>query len=235
MDYRDREKGVLQNHFWFRGKSAFIEILLSRVSNNQNTKILNVGAGTGEDISSISKFGNVYAIDIDAKSLVLIPDSSVVEKKTADACNISYKNNFFDIVVAFDVIEHVKDDQKMIDEVHRVLKPQGSFIFTAPAFNFLFGAHDRALHHHRRYNKKMVHQLFKNYEQKKLGHWFFFLFFPAVVKRLLSKKGSSSSMQTIPALMNNFLFYFLKAENWLINKGIRFPVGLSVYGIYQKR
>ncbi len=49
-----------------------------------------------------------------------------------DIMNLSYKNNFFDIVINTDVLEHVPNYTKALSEISRVLKTGGYYIFTVP-------------------------------------------------------------------------------------------------------
>jgi len=232
MDYEDLVMGAKKDHFWFRAKRDLIHILLSKSLTTQTNKILDVGAGTGEDIDVLRKFGSVYAIDVDQRSLDMISDSMVAEKKIADACNIPYADNTFDVVVAFDVLEHVKDDAKMVSEIQRVLKPGGKFIFTVPAFNFLYSEHDRKLKHFRRYSKSNIKNILKKLKRVKLGYWFFMLFIPAALTRLLSKYRAT---QCVPGFFNFVCFKIFCFENWLLSKGVPFPCGLSIFGIYEKK
>lgn len=235
MDYRDSQVGAAKEHFWFRGKRDFMDTLLASLNGKPHQKILDIGAGTGDDIVSINKHGGVYAIDIDQQALDLIDDNLVVEKKFGSACDIPYEQNMFDVVVAFDVLEHVEQDNVMVDEILRVLKPGGHFIFTVPAFNCLFSSHDRTLGHHRRYDKRMVSTLLDSKMQKiSLGYWFCVLFAPALAQRFLTRNSTSSVIRMFPKVINNAFYGAIKVENWLIKKGVRFPLGLSVYGVYQK-
>ncbi len=188
MDYRDYQTGAGQDHFWFKAKTALITQLCSRVAGKKKLSILSVGAGTGEDLAYLASIGQVYAIDIDQQALDLIPAGLVIEKKCADARDIPYSENTFDLVVAFDVLEHVEQDQQMVDELYRICKSDGWAILTVPAFNALFSGHDKALCHHRRYNKPMMRTLFKAFKQQDLSYWFFFLFPLAALSRLISKK-----------------------------------------------
>lgn len=234
MDYRDYQAGVDGQHFWFKGKNQLITYLLSKTTQTKNLKILNVGAGTGEDLATIKKFGDLYVLDIDQQSLDMIPEDIVIEKKCADVCAIPYPDGSFDLVVAFDVMEHVKDDQQMVNEIYRVLKPDGHYVFTVPAFNFLYSGHDQALHHFRRYNKKMIKPLMTKFSKITMGYWFFFLFLPAAATRLINKSSRSSSMFTLPGIVNSFFCTLLATETWLISHGITFPCGLTLYGVYKK-
>lgn len=236
MDFRDTQVGANKEHFWFRGKRDFIDGLFTSVHADKQQKILDIGAGTGDDIMMLKQHGNIYALDIDEQALSLIDDALVVEKKLGSACAIPYQAGTFDVVVAFDVLEHVEDDSLMVDEIMRVLKSGGHFIFTVPAFNCLYSSHDRTLGHHRRYNKAMITQLLdKKMRKQTLGYWFCLLFAPALMQRFLTKKASSSSIKQFPHVLNQLFYGAVKMENWCIKKGLRMPFGLSVYGVYRKK
>ena len=64
---------------------------------------------------------------------------------------LPFEDNFFDLVVAWDVMEHVPDDQKAFAEVSRVLKPGGYFLFSLPLGRDYFSSWDAAVGHLRRY------------------------------------------------------------------------------------
>ena len=232
MDYKDYQAGLKEDWFWFLGKTEFIGLLLNQLNLPKKIKILNIGAGTGNDIHQIKKFGKVFVLDIDKKALNLIPDSLVEEKVIADACNIPYPDNSFDVVVSFDVLEHIKDDIKVVSEVRRILRPGGFFVFTVPAYNFLFSAHDKYLDHFRRYNKYQLTSLLKNFQRIKLGNWFFFLFIPIALYRLINKNREYKFV-TFSKMLNLLGRGILSLENYLFKKGLRYPFGLSFYGVYK--
>jgi ubiquinone/menaquinone biosynthesis C-methylase UbiE len=132
--------------YYTRDKLTLIDILLSKVSNKNNNRILSVGCGTAEELKILSKYGEVYAIDVEKKVLKFLSKYKEFYKKAriCNVCELSFPNNFFDIVVALDVIEHIEDDKKAVEQIYRVLSPNGVFIFTVPAFQFLFSAHDKS-------------------------------------------------------------------------------------------
>lgn len=237
MDYKDYQAGFKVNGFWLFGKTEFIGLLLKQLNLPKDINILNVGAGTGNDIHQIKKNGNVFVLDIDQKALDLIPDNLVKEKKVANACEIPYPENSFDLVVSFDVLEHIEDDHKAVSEIKRVLKPGGFFVFTVPAYSFLFSAHDEYLDHYRRYNKLQLIDLLKEFKKIELGSRFFFLFIPIALDRLINRlinKNREYKLVKFPKIINVIGCWILSFENYLFKKGLRYPWGSSFYGIYKK-
>lgn len=242
MDFNDYQAGLNKDYFWFQGKRDLIKILLQKLVLPENCKILNVGAGTGEDVSVMNKFGSIYAIDINQDALNLIPNELVVDKKIMDVCNMNYSDNYFDVVLAFDVLEHLKNDQRAIQEIKRVLKKEtGVFIFTVPAFNFMYSLHDEKLGHVRRYNKKMIKNLLSEYFNfMQLRYWFFLLFPFAFMQRMISKvfvkrTENNFSEGKMPAFIDKIFYKILKFENFFISKNRKFPFGLTLYGICKTR
>ncbi len=60
------------------------------------------------------------------------------------------RSGSIDLVVAFDVLEHILDDAAALREVERVLRPGGCLLVTVPADMDLWSAHDEAVGHVRR-------------------------------------------------------------------------------------
>jgi ubiquinone/menaquinone biosynthesis C-methylase UbiE len=237
MDLKDQRAGLAQSHFWSQARTNFISVLMNKIPTGPTHTILDIGAGTGENISALKDFGRVYALDIDHDALALIPQNIVAEKKVGSACAIPYPDKFFDVIVAFDVMEHIEQDDVMIKEIARTLKPGGFIVLTVPAFNFLYGAHDIMLKHHRRYNKPMLNQRFSNFIQHDRGYWYFSLFIPSALYRLITKRITEVRLEyaAIPSIVNSLCFHILSVENWCIKRGLGFPWGLTLFGIYQKK
>lgn len=238
MDYKDYLAGQPMTHCWLRGKKDLIDILLSKIIKTKKTgvklKILNIGAGSGYDLEVINKYGDVYVIDINKKVLGLIPKNLCNEKKVGDACRIPYKNDFFDLVVSFDVLEHISDDSAATSEIYRVLNKNGYFVFSVPAFQSLFSSHDRVLGHKRRYNKKGLKVLLSKFRDLKLNYWNAIFFPPIAVLRILKKRSSKADYNKFPQLMHSFFYFIFSIENKLIKNNVPLPAGLSIIGYCRK-
>ncbi len=234
MDYRDYIDGQTGEQFWFKSKKDLINILMNKIG-RRNLKILNIGAGTGVDLEIMNRFGNIFIIDVNKKALDLIPSNLYFEKRVCDATALPYPNDFFDIVCSFDVFEHIKNDKKAVLEAQRVLKKKGLLLLMVPAFNFLFSAHDKALLHYRRYSKKKLYELLRNFKCEYLSYWNSILFIPLSILRLLKKRAKpKTDYFNLPSLLEKAFFNFLRIENKLIMKDYRLPFGLSLVGVYRK-
>jgi ubiquinone/menaquinone biosynthesis C-methylase UbiE len=236
MDYKDLERGKTQNYFWFKAKEELIECLMEKTSQGKrNLKILNIGAGTGDDLKILNKFGGSYIVDINDQVLSLIDDNLCVEKRVADACDMPYADDYFDIVVSCDVFEHIEDDAKAAREIHRVLKNGGALIFMVPAFQYLYSSHDRALEHQRRYNKKRIKEVLGNFNRLNIFYWNSLLFLPMALMRIMKMKSKPQVDRiNLTPWLNKVLFCFLSFDNRLIRKNISLPIGSSLVGFCYK-
>ena len=78
----------------------------------------------------------------------------------ADAANLPFRNASFSHVIASEVLEHLPDDTKALQEIAAVLKRYGRLIITIPHRRFYFANDDVYVGHHRRYEiNEMLNQL----------------------------------------------------------------------------
>lgn len=237
MDYQDYQAGQTPSIFWFKAKINLLEILLKKYSKpGEKNKILNLGCGTGDDIEALNNYGDVYLVDVNQKTLDLIPVNLCQQKVLADACSLPFADNSFDQVVLLDVFEHIANDNQAAKEIYRVLKPGGGLIFSVPAFQTLFSGHDRALNHQRRYSKKTLGYLLADFKNLKLNYWNCVFFLPSAIVRLVKNKAEAKvDNLKLPKIIDWFFLLFLKLENQLIKRGIPLPVGLTIVGYCQKK
>lgn len=242
MDYKDVISGQDYDNFWSLAKRHLISIILKKYlidlhlqCTKKSKEILEIGASIGEHLPILNQYGRVYALDVNTKALNKIPEKICYEKRLADARNIPYPDEMFDLVVALDVMEHIEDDVKVVDEVFRVMKKGGFLLILVPACPFLFSSHDIALSHLRRYKKKNIIKLLSSFKKLLLSYWNLVFFIPIAILRLIRKKeGNAEDIVLFPRLLNQFLFSFLRIENNLIKKGLILPMGLSLVGVFLK-
>ncbi len=237
MDYKDLEAGASKDSFWFKAKRDLIYVLMKRAcKDNRQLKILNIGAGIGDDLDVLNKFGKLYIVDLDKKALSIIDDKLCEDKKFGDACYLPYDDDFFDVVVSFDVFEHIKFDKRAMKEAHRVLKNGRALVFTVPAHQALFSSHDIALEHYRRYSKKEIKDKLGKFKDLNISYWNSLLFLPMAAVRLATKNTNPKvSHMNLSSWMNTFLYRILLVENFMIKYNIPIPIGLSIVGFCYKR
>ena len=69
---------------------------------------------------------------------------------------LALDDDAFDLAVALDVLEHVRDDDGALRELARVIAPGGRLLVTVPQYGWLWGEHDVLAHHHRRYTRSLL-------------------------------------------------------------------------------
>lgn len=99
-------------------------------------KILDVGCGAGGLTKAIKEKRadlEVYGIDNNQQAIKMAKvKAQKVNFKLSDAHKIDYGNYYFDALVMFDVLEHLKNPELVLKEIRRVLKPNGVFHFFIP-------------------------------------------------------------------------------------------------------
>lgn len=101
-------------------------------------RVLNIGVGDGSfERLSLKNGINIYSLDPSEKSINQLKEKLNLgdKAKVGYSQEIPFENNFFDVVVMSEVLEHLSDDilEKTLPEIRRVLKDSGLFIGTVPA------------------------------------------------------------------------------------------------------
>src|SRR5918993_5127667 len=145
---------VEQSHWWHTGRrkiiAAFVEEICRRVS-DRRPRILDVGCGTGANLLMLSKYGDAEGVDVSEDALAFCRERGLDKVKLGAGEELPYDDATFDLVTAFDVVEHMDDDLAGLSEMRRVLRPGGRVLLFVPAFMFLWGVQDDVSNHRRRY------------------------------------------------------------------------------------
>jgi ubiquinone/menaquinone biosynthesis C-methylase UbiE len=232
------------SYWWFVGKDRIMCSLLDlHVKGHKALQVLDVGCGTGRTMEKLEKYGKVYGIDMAVESIHFCKKRRLHNVRMADADDIPFNDNQFDIIVASDIIEHTRDDRRVVKELLRVLKPQGILFVNVPAFRFLWSKHDVALHHFRRYTLPQIRRLLRGegFKILKISYSNFFLFLPVFVVRTTQnmfignfhRGDAKTSHMRFPRLINNFLLLIYSTEAVLL-RYLDFPFGVSVTCIARK-
>lgn len=97
--------------------------------------ILEIGCGIGKLCSRLYDMGykNVTGIDIASSAISFgrnrFPNLNLL---CMDAGSLAFRDNCFDVCLSFDLVEHIPDVNTHFEEVWRVLKPGGKYLFQTP-------------------------------------------------------------------------------------------------------
>jgi ubiquinone/menaquinone biosynthesis C-methylase UbiE len=231
-----------EKHWWFIGRRDIIFGLIK--DHRRDVEILEIGCSGGVLIEFLNKQGflKLHGIDIDERAIEICRQRGIKQVMVADAQETGFKEEQFDVLIASDVLEHIKDEDKALREWYRILKPGGTLIIFVPAFQFLWSNHDEVNRHFRRYSKSaLVKILEKNsFKTEKVSYWNFSLFFPISLFRLFQKflsanrKRASAQLYEFNTLINKTLEYILRLENNFLSTGINLPIGVSLFIIGRK-
>ncbi len=118
---------VTDNFVYQRSRLAYVEAA-KRVSG----RVLEIGTGSGYGISIIAPAVTEF-VTVDkyrSKATESLPAN--VTFREAKVPPLPFEDESFDYVVSFQVIEHIPNDKRFVDEIHRVLRPGGKFIVSTP-------------------------------------------------------------------------------------------------------
>lgn len=141
--------------FWFRSRNRLFQHVLGRFFPMANN-LLEIGCGTGFVLAGFAEVrpeihlvgAEIYTSGLKLAQLRL----PQVEFMQMDACHIPFADEF-DVVGAFDVLEHVEKDQHAFGEIFKAVKSGGGAIFSVPQHKWLWSATDDAASHKRRYTR----------------------------------------------------------------------------------
>jgi SAM-dependent methyltransferase len=157
IDLYDRLCRLEENHFWFRARNRIILRAFRRhVAWQTRPRVLEIGCGTGYVLQGLAAENHYELTGLEAHIAGLrharlrLPSIEFVQ---ADARNLPYESAF-DAVGAFDVIEHIVEDDAVLASVGRALKPGGIFIVTVPQHMWLWSSTDERAMHKRRYTRR---------------------------------------------------------------------------------
>ena len=239
-EYFEEYYHLERNHWWFKVRTLILNQHVGKYfKKDQNIKILNIGVATGASTEFLSKYGDVVSVEYDQTCSIETYKKIRKPIINGSITQLPFNNNNFDLVCAFDVIEHVENDQLAVDEMIRVCKDEGIVCITVPAYMFLWSNHDVVNNHFRRYTAKSLKKLLKEKNGKiKYVSYFNSILFPAVALfRLISKflpekvtrKGAGSDFTIFnqDSLINKIFYKIFYFELISLRK-LKFPFGTSL-------
>jgi SAM-dependent methyltransferase len=232
------------SYWWFLGKQFLVEDQFRSLGLDppNRCRILDIGSGTGQNIRTLEKFGNVCGVERSSEAIRFLRKRGVRNVICSDAnVTLPFRDGVFSAVTCLDVLEHLDEDESLLTEMHRVCEPGGYIFITVPAFRMFWSPHDIALHHKRRYSKGEMLLRIKGLRcrVKKVTYYNMVLSVPIWLFRKLRsvtslKNHSESDFFTpLPGFLNKSLESFFKLEITFLRYR-NYPFGVSLLVILQR-
>lgn len=230
-----------REYWWHIGRLRIIQTYINKaLGKSPDARILNIGCGTGGTIDLLEKYGTVDNVDISDEAIKFMKEKGYKRLHKVDGIDLPFKDETYDLICAFDVLEHIAAESSALKEWYRVLKPGGSMIITVPAYQWLWSNHDVSLEHKRRYTKKRLHAATTKtgFTVGKSSYAIVFSLPMIVAFRLINKlrrqdASAETSYVPVPKQINSLFTNLLYLEARL-HRFASFPAGTSVIAILRK-
>ncbi len=231
---------IQKSHWWFVTKKKIVLDVINRYAENIfEPKILDIGCGSGLMLNALQNIGPTFGMDMsdDAISFSKEIFDGRVEKGALPHA-IPYEKNFFDIITALDVIEHIDQDTESLVAIRSLLVEHWKAIITVPAYMFLWSSFDELNEHKRRYTlAEMQRKLVQaGFTIEKITYYNTLLF-PVVwaVRTLnnLLRRDGASDVDMPSKVLNSILKIIFGIERILI-RHLNFPFGVSILAVVTK-
>lgn len=237
-----------RNHWWFRGRRAvYFGLLRHHLNGTKPANVLDLGCGMGGFLPGLEEIGeHVVGSDVSLESLSHCRSRGYERCVASSGYSLPFRDESFDLVCLFDAIEHIENDDVVMREVARVLRPGGLVLVTVPAYEFLYANNDRVAQHVRRYRRGYLHQLFAQagLTTERNTHSNVFLF-PIILPTVLALKvyeifilrrqipTHTNLSWPIPRFVQELLFRAFAAE-LPFSKRFNWPAGHSILAIARR-
>jgi SAM-dependent methyltransferase len=235
----DVENQVESFHWWFVVRRKLLKLILKSVDVPTNCLTLDIGCGAGSNLKVLVSEGlNAIGLDKSLYAITLVRTKEKSQLLVGDLNRLPIKTKSVGLIIAMDILEHLEDDSKGINESYRTLSKGGVLILTVPAFKSLWGIQDVVTGHKRRYSRKEIVNKLREagFDILKSSYFNFFLFFPILIARriirFLGFKIESENEVNFP-LINFFLKAIFSLELYVL-KYFSFPFGVSIFCIARK-
>ena len=232
------------DNFWFKVRNQIILWSIKKHMKKMDT-FFEIGCGTGFVTSAIAMafpktrvFGSEFFEQGLEFARVRVPSAHFVQ---LDARSMPHDSEL-SAIGAFDVLEHIKEDDLVLQQIYKALVPGGQLFITVPQHQWLWSAVDEHACHERRYLAKDLHQKLHAAGFKIIRSTSFVtsLLPFMLLSRILKKNQSASEYNLTEELrlnpfLNKLFEFFLRLDAVMIYMGISLPVGGSRLIVAEKQ
>jgi SAM-dependent methyltransferase len=245
-EYFDRLYHLEATHFWFLARNRIImRAFRHHLKRLARPRVLEVGCGTGYVLQSLATENRYDLTGLESHIAGLRFARSrlpAVELVQADARSLPYESAF-DAVGAFDVIEHIVEDDAVLASVCRALKPGGIFVATVPQHMWLWSPADVQALHKRRYTRRQLSAKLRaaGFDILRCSSFVTMLLPVLYASRLAKRRRSLADCATddyeleISGVANALCSAAMRVDEALIGMGLSLPVGGSLLAVARKK
>ena len=231
-------------HWWFAGRRAVIWALLRRAGVQTGVRLLDAGCGTGRNLLEFGRLGTAVGIDPSPEAIAFCHQRGLPGATRGTIEELDLAAGSFDLILATDVLEHLRDDVAGLRELRRVAAPGALLLCTVPAYRWLWSPHDDQHHHFRRYTLRGLRaQLREGGWRPQTWSYFNSILLPPIAAvRAAGRRGNPgggddsggvarparSDLRLTPSGLNRVLAAPMLLEAALIGRGARLPAGVSI-------
>ncbi len=196
-----------KKHFWLQCRKNYIASIFTKFV-TLSSRILEIGTGTGFIAEKLQQMGfHIEASDCTPNGLEHAFKRGIKTLYQFDLFNPPFQEAF-DVICLFDVLEHLKDERLAIENLKKMLKPQGMIILTVPAHQWLWSSDDELAGHHRRYSKKSLQDCLEacGFQIHYCRYFFVFILPLLILRKWIRKKPRAQHVNLqIPKFLSHFL------------------------------
>lgn len=234
--------------FWCRTRNRILSRVVRRFTDGSRpVDVLEIGCGIGGVADALRRIPNlrVTGSEIYIQALryarVKVADVDFIQ---LDATEIPFRNAF-DVVGAFDVLEHIEQDELVMQQVRQALRPDGLFIVTVPQYQWMWNTLDELVHHKRRYSRRdLVDRLRRSGFDVLYTTSFVTTLFPFMLVSRLWNRGRPPLADTtadfaewvsLPAPLNTLFDWVMRVDEAVLALGVPLPFGGSLLAVARRR
>ena len=224
-----------QNSFYWIARNRTIAWLVQRYFPNAQ-RVLDIGCGSGyvtRALTAALPQACIYATEASITGLQIAAPKLMhsVFMMHLDAGNMPFPASF-DLITSFDVLEHIENDQMILDATYNALRPGGGVLHFVPQHPSLFSPADEKSRHYRRYRPtelqdKLRKAGFTVVFSSSFIFWLFPLFAASRLKARLLQRYSLNDEHDPPRWLSSILNSVQRGELGLLKRGWSYPVGVS--------
>ena len=233
--------------FWCRSRNRVLRRTFERFTDRSRPiDVLEIGCGIGGVIGELRRVPNLRLTGSEVYIQGLryarakLPGVEFIQ---LDATEMPFHDRW-DVVGAFDVLEHIDADRRVMTQVFRALRPGGLFIVTVPQYQWMWSTIDDLVHHKRRYGRRELVEKLRHagFDIVHITSFVTVLFPFMLLERMRSRargqsgdsKADFSAQVNLPGALNRIFDWMMRADEAALRVGVSLPFGGSLLAVARR-